>query len=62
MAGWHCRLNGHKLGQILGGGEGQGGLAYCRPRARKGHNRATKQHPSELSDLLLQAREFVSEA
>ena len=23
MAGWHCRHNGHELGQTSGGGEGQ---------------------------------------
>ena len=27
MVGWHHRLDGHKFEQILGLGEGQGGLA-----------------------------------
>ena len=27
MAGWHHQCNGHELGQTLGDGEGQGGLA-----------------------------------
>ena len=27
MVGWHHRLNGHKFGQTLGVGDGQGGLA-----------------------------------
>ena len=34
MAGWHYRCNEHKLdelGQTLGDGEGQGGLACCSP-------------------------------
>ena len=31
MAGWHHRCNGHELGQTLGDGEGQGGLACCSP-------------------------------
>ena len=31
MAGWHHWCNGHELGQTLGGGEGQGALAYCSP-------------------------------
>ena len=31
MVGEHYRLNGHELGQTLGDGEGQGGLA-CRGR------------------------------
>ena len=31
MVWWHHRLNGHELGQTLGDGEGQGGLACCSP-------------------------------
>ena len=31
MAEWHHQCNGHELGQILGDGEGQGGLACCSP-------------------------------
>ena len=34
-AGWHHRCNGHELGQTPGGGDGQGGLARCRPWGRK---------------------------
>ena len=30
-AGWHLGYNGHELGQALGDGEGQGGLACCSP-------------------------------
>ena len=30
MIGWHHRLNGHEFEQVLGVGDGQGGLAcYC---------------------------------
>ena len=29
MAGWHHQCNGHELGQTLGDGVGQGGLACC---------------------------------
>ena len=29
MTGWHHQCNGHELGQTLGDGEGQGGLACC---------------------------------
>ena len=29
VAGWHHRCSGHELGQTLGDGEGQGGLACC---------------------------------
>ena len=30
-AGWHHQCNGHEIGQTLGDGEGQGGLACCSP-------------------------------
>ena len=29
MVGWHHQLNGHEFEQILGVGDGQGGLACC---------------------------------
>ena len=35
MIGWHHRLNGHEFGQILGVGDGQGGLVCCGPRGGK---------------------------
>ena len=35
MAGWYHQYNGHELGQILGDGEGQSGLACCSPWSRK---------------------------
>ena len=31
MVGWHHQFNGHELEQILGDGEGQGGLACYGP-------------------------------
>ena len=31
MVGWHHQFIGHELGQTLGDGEGQGGLACCSP-------------------------------
>ena len=31
MVGWHYRCHGHELGQTLGDGEGQRGLACCSP-------------------------------
>ena len=33
MAGWHHQCPGYELGQILGDGEGQGGLACHSPWA-----------------------------
>ena len=29
MVGWHHRLDGHEFEQVLGVGDGQGGLACC---------------------------------
>ena len=31
MVGWHCRFNGHELGQALGDSEGHGSLACYSP-------------------------------
>ena len=31
MVGWYHRLDGHEFEQALGGGDGQGDLACCRP-------------------------------
>ena len=35
MVGWHHRLDAHEFEQALGVGDGQGGLASCRPWGRK---------------------------
>ena len=35
MAGWHHQFYVHELGQTVGHGEGQGGLACCSPWGRK---------------------------
>ena len=35
MGGWHHRLDGHKFEQTLGGGDGEGGLAWCSPWGHK---------------------------
>ena len=42
MVGWHHQLNGHAFGRTLGVGDGQGGLACCRPWHRK-ESDTTKQ-------------------
>ena len=36
--GWHHELNGHKLEQALGDGDGQGSLAWCSPWSHKESN------------------------
>ena len=35
MAGWHHWLDGHGFEYTLGGGDGQGGLAWCDLRGHK---------------------------
>ena len=35
MVEWHHQCNGQELGQTLGVGDGQGGLACCNSRDRK---------------------------
>ena len=35
MVGWHHRLSGNELEQILRDGEGQGSLACCSPWGHK---------------------------
>ena len=35
MAGWHHWLNGHEFEEVLGVGDGQGGLVCCSPWGRK---------------------------
>ena len=44
MVGWHHRLDRHEFERALGDGEGQGGLACCRPWGRKvGRSSVTEQ-------------------
>ena len=35
MVGWHHRLNGNEFEQVLGVGDGQGGLVWCGPWSPK---------------------------
>ena len=35
MVAWHHQLNGHEFEQVLGDGEGQGGLLCCSPWGHK---------------------------
>ena len=59
IAGWYHRYNGHELGQTLGDGDGQGGLACCSPWGGKeldmtgwlNNNDAYYLHPSFLSNI-----------
>ena len=39
MVGWHHRLDGHEFEQVLGVGDGQGGLACCSPWVTKSQTR-----------------------
>ena len=35
MVGWHHQFNGHEFEQLLGAGDGQGGLVCCNSWGRK---------------------------
>ena len=35
MVGWHHQFDVHAFEQVLGGGDGQGSLAFCSPWGRK---------------------------
>ena len=35
MVGWYHQLNGRELEQLMGAGDGQGGLECCSPWGRK---------------------------
>ena len=59
---WHHRCNGHELGQTLGDGKGQGGLACCSPWGHKGSdttgwlnnsNRKRKLSLSSIRSIIL---------
>ena len=39
MAGWHHQLDGHKLEQALGVGDGQESLVHCSPGVAKSQTR-----------------------
>ena len=54
MIGWHHWLNGHEFEQILGDGEGQGGLVSRSMRSQRvGHNLVTEQQQPQK-----EARQF----
>ena len=52
MVGWHHRLDGHEPEQTPGVGDGQGGLACCRPRARKESDTAEQLNTNATGTLL----------
>ena len=49
MIGWHHQVNGHELGQTLGDGEGQGGLACCSPWGCKESDRTWRLNNNNSS-------------
>ena len=51
MAGWHHRLNGHEPEWTPGVGDGQGGLACCRPWGHKESDTTERLNWSELIAL-----------
>ena len=49
MVGWHHRLNGHRFGQTLGVGDGQGGLASRSPWGRKESDMTERLNSTEVN-------------
>ena len=51
MVGWHHRRDEHEFEQVLGDGDGQGGLACCGPRGRK-ESDTTERLNNKITDSL----------
>ena len=49
MVGWHHQLNGHESEQVLGDGEGQGGLGCCSPWGCKESDTTGQQKNKEMN-------------
>ena len=62
MVGQHHRFNGHELGQTLGGGEEQGGLAFCSPWGCKELDTTCDSRPlfTKSSKFLSRVQLFVT--
>ena len=52
MVGWHHRLNEHEFEQVLGVGDGQGGLVYCSPWGHKELDMTERLNWTELINLV----------
>ena len=52
MVGWHHRLNGHKLEQAPGVGDGQGSLVCCSPWGRKESDTTERLKQTELMQMI----------
>ena len=57
MLGWHHQCNGHELGQTSGDGEGQRGLASCRPWCGKELDTTEQLNNNKVSLFKLQIAE-----
>ena len=49
MVGLHYQLDGHKFEQAPGDGDGQGSLACCSPRGRKGSDTTERLNSSKVT-------------
>ena len=58
MVGWHHRLNGHELGQILGDRDGQGGQSCYSPWGYKELDMAEQLKNNSKSLLHTQQQTF----
>ena len=60
MAGRHHQCNEHELGQTLGDGEGQKGLACCSPWVHKEADTTGRMNNSNTFIRILQAEIFIT--
>ena len=60
MARWHGRCNGHELGQTLGDGKGQGGLACCSPWGHRESDTTEQLNNDNTRKLTLLTKEMCS--
>ena len=58
MAGWHHRLDGHQFEWTPGVGDGQGGLACCRPHGSRKESDTTERLHFHL-DSILKSRDIT---
>ena len=49
MVGWHHQLDGHEFEQVLGVGDGQGGVECCDSRSRKESDMTKQLNGTELN-------------
>ena len=60
IVGWHHQFAEHELGQTLGDGEGQGGLACCSPWGRDELDITWQLNNSNIQNIYSDVLKFSS--